>query len=107
MSTNYDSSAVGVVYCRANNLTIEYPLNALPKVTISQEYAVKLADNSIVVTGPAPSFTFTADMVNHATDPVALVNPTTGANLGANTTLQQTMLAILAVVRQQQIINNP
>jgi len=107
MSTNYNSSSVGVPYVRANNITIQNPPGSLPIVTISQSNAVKLADGSIVELGPAPSFSFALDLATNATTPIPLVDPTTGAALGANTTLQAIMIGMLAVIRQQQVIVNP
>ena len=103
---NYDSSQVGVPYCRVNNIVIQYPPIGIPMVTLEQESAVKLADNSIVRLGVLPSISFSLDMISNAASPIALINPTTGANLGANTNLQQVMLGILAVIRQQQLLLN-
>jgi len=106
-TTNYNSSAVGVPYVRANNITIQYPENQIPTVTVAQELAVKLADNTIAHLGPFESITFTLDMVNNATAPVPLVDPTSGAALGPSTNLQSILLGILAIIRQQQNIQNP
>jgi hypothetical protein len=106
-TTNYNSTNTGVPYVRANNITIQYPANGLPIVTISQANAVKLADGSIVEISAAPSISFPLDMVVNATTNIALVDPTSGANLGANTNLQSIMLGILAVIRQQQLLKNP
>jgi hypothetical protein len=103
---NYNSSQIGIKYIRANNITIQYPENGVPTVTVSQENAVKLADNTIVAISPAESISFQLDLVGNGTTPIPLVDPTTGANLGANTTLQQLMLGMLAVIRQQQLIQN-
>ena len=102
MLENYDSTAVGVPYIRVGNIAIQYPISGIPQVTISQTTAIRLADNSIIELGYKNSISFSLDMVNNANTPIPLVHPTTGADLGANTTLQQLMLGVLAVVRQQQ-----
>lgn len=99
---NYDSSAVGVPYVRVPRLEIDYSNNAFPKVTIQQSLAVKLADGSIRELEPVPEIIATFDMATQGTTPIPLVDPTTGAPLGMNTTLQQVMLSILAVVRKEQ-----
>lgn len=103
---NYDSTNVGVPYIRANNIEIQYSANGIATVTVNQALAVKLADNSVTEIGQIQSISFILDMANNATTPVPLVDPSSGANLGANTTLQQTMLSILAVIRQHQIAQN-
>jgi hypothetical protein len=107
MATNYNSSSVGVPYVRANNINIQYDATGIPTVVISQATAIKLADGTVAEIQQIHSFAVTLDMVNNLTTPIALVDPTTGANLGANTNLEQVMLGILAVVRQQQLLNNP
>ncbi len=105
--TNYNSTNVGVPYVRCNNVTISYPDNGVPSVTIQQASAVKLADGSVTEISQIQSISFTLDMINNGTVAIPLVDPTSGANLGANTNLQQIMLGILAVIRQQQITQNP
>jgi len=107
MATNYNSSNVGVIYVRCNKITIEYPDNGVPTVVAEQAKAVKLADGTVQEIDQINSIVFNLDMVNNATTAIPLVDPTTGANLGANTSLQSTMLAILAVLRQQQLLQNP
>ncbi len=107
MPANYNSSEVGVPYIRANNIAIQYPPNGVPTVFVSQALAVKLADGSVAELGSTTSFSFTPDMVGNSTTPIPLVDPTTGAELGANTNLQSIMLGILAVIRQHQVVENP
>ncbi len=104
---NYDSSQVGVPYIRCNNIHVDYPDNGVPTIKVEQALAVKLADGSITEIAQMQSISFTLDMIGHATSPIPIVNPTTGGNLGMNTNLQQVMLGILAVIRQQQLIQNP
>lgn len=106
MPANYDSTNVGVPYIRVNNIAIQYPPNSLPVVFITQVNAVKLADGTIVELGAAEGLSFTVDMIGNANTPIPLVDPTSGAGLGADTTLQGIMLSILAVIRQQQLIYN-
>ena len=106
MSTNYNSTAVGVPYIRACNITIQYPDSGIPTITIEQEKAVKLADNSIVRIGSIPSIEFSLNIADNTTQ-IPLVDPTSGSNIGLNTTTQMTMLAVLAIIRQQQLLQNP
>lgn len=103
---NYDSSQIGVPYIRSNGIVIHYSTSAQASVTVYQALAVKLADGTSTEIAPCPPITFNLDIPS-GTTAIPLVDPTTGANLGANTTLQQVMLGILAVIRQQQSIQNP
>lgn len=99
---NYDSSSVGVPYVRVPRLEIDYTNNAFPKVTIQQSLAVKLADGSIRELEPVPEIIAVFDMAADGNTPIPIPDPTTGNPLGINTTLQQVMLSILAVVRKEQ-----
>lgn len=103
MPQNYDSTEVGVPYVRSHEIRIFYPENNLaPSVVIGQKMAVKLADGSIRSLEELTPINVTFDMAADGTTPIPLVDPTSGAPLGANTTLQQVMLGILAVVRREQ-----
>ena len=106
MSSNFDSTVVGVPYVRGMQVVVNWPDGAeqnRPIVTISQCTAVKLADGSVRNLDVIAPLVFTVDLTNHGNDPIPLVNPGNGANLGANTTANSTMLAMLAVIRQAQI----
>ena len=105
MSTNYDSSQVGVPYVRANKIIIDYSETGMPEVVVEQALAVKLADGTIREFDQIQSFSLVLNLQD--TTPIPLVDPTTGANLGANTTLGQVMLGILAVIRKNQLTVNP
>lgn len=101
---NYNGSAVGVPYVRSHRIVINYPPSpAMPNAVIEQTLAVKLADGSVVKLGDLATINVTMDMVNDGNVPIPLVSPDTGEPLGANTTLTNTMLSILAVVRSKQI----
>lgn len=103
MPQNYDSTQVGVPYVRANKVEIFYPVtNRHPQAIISQQLAVKMADGTIRPLEDIPPITVTFDMLTDGTVPIPLVDPTSGVTLGVNTTLQQVMLGILAVVRREQ-----
>lgn len=102
MAQNYNSTEVGVPYVRVRQLTVDYTNNAFPKATIEQSLAVKLKDGTIHEMSRIPELIVTFDMVADGTNPIPLVDPTTGAPLGPSVTLQQVMLSILAVVRQEQ-----
>jgi hypothetical protein len=106
-TTNYNSSAAGTPYVRANQILIEYPENGVPVVSITQELAVVLANGTVASLGPFQSIVFTPDMVNNLTTAIPVVDPTTGAATGATTNYQTIMLGILAAIRQQQLISNP
>jgi len=104
MPQNYDSTSVGVPYVRAHRIEIFYPEDSrYPSAIIGQKLAVKLADGSVRSLEDLPSLNVTFDMAADGTTPIALVDPTTGNALGANTTLQQVMLGVLAVVRKEQL----
>lgn len=108
MATNYDASQVGVPYVRAGRVLIDYPdKNATPRAVVEQVLVVKLADGTIRELEDLNSLNITMDLVNHGTDPIPLVSPTTGAALGANTNLNTVMVQILAVIRANQIVMNP
>ena len=101
---NYDSSQVGVPYVRVHKIIIHYPDNGqLPWAVIDQSLAVKLADGTIRKIEDLPSLQRAFDLANDGSDPIPLVSPETGAALGADTSLNQVMLAILAVVRKEQL----
>lgn len=101
---NYDSSAVGVPYVRAHRLIIDYPDNNLPpRVKIEQSLAVKLADGTVRKIEDVLPLDRAIDMQNAGTDPIPIVDPTTGLPVGANTSLNSVMVQILAVVRQEQL----
>ncbi len=106
-NTNYNSTNVGVPYVRCNNIQLQYPENGIPHVLIDQALAVKLADGTVREIEQLQSLSFVLDLQNSPTTPIPLIDPTSGASLGANTTLQQVMLGILAVIRQQQLTQNP
>lgn len=102
---NFDASQVAVPYVRANRIVIDYPpAPAMPSVVIEQDLAVKLADGSVRSLEALSPLNISLDMLNDGNLPIPLVNPEDGAALGANTSLNQTMLAILAVVRSKQIL---
>ena len=104
MPQNYDSTQVGVPYVRAHHIEIFYPEDSRrPQVIIRQKLAVKLADGTVRSLEGLPEITKTFDMATEGTVPVPMVDPTSGAPLGADTTLQQTMLANLAIVRKLQL----
>lgn len=101
---NYDSSQVGVPYVRANGINIQYPISGIPFVTVAQERAVKLSDGTIASLGDAGSISFEVNLKDNTLIP--LVDPTTGAHLGQNVLSVQVMLSILAIIRQQQLLQN-
>ena len=111
MSRNYDSTEVGVVYDRAHRIIIHYPESGtelLPWATIEQSEAVKLADGTVRRLDNLPSLQRSFNLTDDGNLPIPLVDPVTGAQIvGPNgpmfTTLNQVMLGILAVVRQEQV----
>lgn len=104
MTANYDASVVGVPYIRGTQVVINWPdQGGMPVGQITQCMAVKLADGTVRNLETIPPLTITLDLTNHGTDAIPLVNPSNGAPLGANTTLNTAMLNVLAVIRQAQI----
>jgi hypothetical protein len=103
MASNYDTSQVGVPYDRGYKITINYPDSGLPpSMEIVQGLAVKLADGSIRKLQELPTISRSIDLANAGNDPIPMVDPATGAPLGQNTTLNMTMLHLLACIRQEQ-----
>ena len=100
MPLNYNGSQVGVPYVRYPRIIINYPPGVLPSVRIDRELAVLLADGSVRALEALDSVTADIDLPNNGDAPVPLVNPSTGESLGADTSLNQTFLAVLAVARQ-------
>lgn len=104
MPQNYDSTNVGVPYVRAHKVEIFYPVtNRYPQAIIGQQLAVKMADGTVRPLEELTPLTVTFDMAIDGATPIPLVDPTSGAPLGMDTTLQQVMLGILAVVRSEQV----
>lgn len=104
MTANYDASVVGVPYVRGTQVVINWPdQGGVPVGQVTQCMAVKLADGTIRNLETIAPLIINLDMATHGTDPIPLINPNTGANLGANTNLNTAMLNVLAVIRQAQI----
>lgn len=100
---NYDASQVGVPYVRVDKITIHYPDGGqVPWAVIDQTLAVKLADGTVRTLQRLSPLQRAFDLQNDGNLPIPLVDPTTGAPLGPNTTLNTVMLNILAVVRKEQ-----
>lgn len=105
--TNYDGSQVGVPYVRVHRVTIRWPdSEATPSAFIEQSEGVKLADGTIRTLGPLPNIDVHLDFAGNGDTPIPLVNPEDGTPLGIDTTLNQAFLAVLAVVRAEQIKAN-
>lgn len=102
MTMNYNASQVGVPYVRVNNISITYPTQGNPVVGLNQTLAIKGADDTIYEIGQLETLRAEIDLVADGTTPIPLVSPEDASFLGTDTTLQQTFLAILAVVRHIQ-----
>jgi hypothetical protein len=103
MSINYDSTVVGVPYVRAQRIIINYPdAGKSPSATIEQSLAVKMLDGTVRQLENINAINVTFDFANDGSTNIPLVHPDSGLPIGANTTLNNTMLAILAVVRSEQ-----
>lgn len=103
---NYDPSQVGVPYVRVSRLVIEWPDSAespMPNAVMEQTLAVKLADGSVRTLEKMEPIGIPLDFLNNGNEPIPLVNPETAQPLGMDTTLNQAMLAVLAVIRKYQI----
>ncbi|MDE2102832.1 MAG: hypothetical protein KGL39_36650 [Patescibacteria group bacterium] len=105
MSANYDASKVGVPYVRVTGLNIVYPDGAggQPSAQVFQAEAVVLADGTSRTLRQLDTLNITLDFASHGNDPVPIVDPTSGAALGVNTTMNQTFASVLAIIRQVQI----
>jgi len=106
MSLNYDPSQVGVPYIRAQRIVITWPDGGqAPAATIEQSWAVKLADGTVRKLADFPQIDATLDFTQ-GDAPIPLVNPENAQPLGADTTLNQAFLAVLAIVRKEQHEHN-
>ncbi len=105
---NFDASPIGVPFLRVYQINIAYPDNKqIPVAYVQQGMAVQLADGSIRKIEEIETLTINLDLASDGKKPVPLVNPNTGAYLGASTTLNNVMLQIFAVVRQSQALAYP
>ncbi len=109
MSANYDSSAVGVPYVRGTQVIINYPdgFGGEPVASVTQSNAIILADGTIRNLNAIQTLTIPLDFVDNGNTPIPMVDPTSGADLGENTTLNNIYLQVLAIVRQEQVASNP
>lgn len=109
MAANYDNTIVGNPFVRVNQIVINYPDgNLSPSATIYQTLAVKLVDGTARALQELSPINVTFDLAGHGNDPIQMVDLNTGADLvGQTTTLNQVLLSILAVVRQQQLLQSP
>lgn len=122
--TNYDTRTVGVPYLRVPRIEIGYPppgSGESPDVTLTQVWAVKLANDGIQVLRnqpPVPVINTPIDATSQA--PIPLVDPDSGEPLAQTTrdaiagaiasgvvTMPIAMLVILAVARSIQTAHNP
>lgn len=108
MPRNYDSSEPGVPYTRIANLAIEYPADDSPGVPmvrlIAQEVeAVKMADGSRRTLRSQSSLAATLDTAAQWTQPLPLIDETTGLPTGQFTSRHTAMLHLLACIRAEQV----
>jgi hypothetical protein len=107
MSINYDSTAVGVPYVRANKITVIWPTTGgIPSAVIEQALAVKLADGSVRELQQMETLTANLDLAAVGESAIPLVHPTTGQTIGS-TKLNTVMLQVLAAIRSIQVGANP
>lgn len=100
---NYNASEVGVPYCRANRITINYPdNNTAPSLTIEQSMAVKLKDGTVRRLEELQPISSVIDFTK-VQDPIQLVDLETGLPQSANTNLGEVFTAVLAFVRNEQV----
>lgn len=100
---NYNGSQVGVPYVRAPRITINYEPSGRTTATIEQALAVKLADGSVRQLEALPALTCELDFANDGDTPVPMISPDDASPLGADTTLNQAFLAVLAIVHDRQV----
>ncbi len=104
---NYNTTIVGEPYVRVHRLIINWPdsaLHQLPTATLEQSLAVKLASGAIRTLEPVPTIEVAINMEDDGNTPIPLVDFETGELLGVDTTLNQVMLGVLAVIRSRQIV---
>lgn len=101
---NYDASKIGVPYVRAHRIVIEYPDSGKnPSAAIYQSMAIRLADGTIKNIENIEALNVEFDFALNGSTLIPLVNPDDASHLGTDTTLINTMLSILAVVRSEQL----
>jgi len=97
-----------VPFVRAHRIEIDYPdSTGIPEATVYQSLAVVLADGSTRSIQPLAPMMLKLDLKAYGNDPIPLISPSTAKHLGADTSLNQVFLGILAVVRQAQIAAEP
>lgn len=103
---NYDASQMGKPYVRAHRLIINYPIKGeLPSVRIDQSLALVDIDGNMHKLQELNSIDVTLDLATNGSEPIPLVDPSTGATIpNVFTNLNQVMLCLLAVVRKQQLL---
>jgi len=100
---NYDASQVGVPYVRAHRVTVNWPESGqMPTAVVEQSLGVKLADGTVRELEKLSDLTIPLDF-SRGNDPIPLVNPEDGSPYGADTSINQAFLAVLAVIRAAQI----
>jgi hypothetical protein len=104
MSANYNGSQIGVPYVRTSQLVIDWPdNNKKPRASIVQCTAVKLADGTIRELDKLPQVDVELDFAVDGNTPVPMISPEDASPLGADTTLNQAFVAVLAIVHDRQL----
>jgi hypothetical protein len=110
-TTQYDATVIGGMRVDVSRVLIDYAQSGIPTVNVIQTGAVTMADGSVqwipLPPNVSSTLTFQLDLVNNAATPIPEVDFTTGATLSTNTSLEQVLLGVLAIIRQQQNISNP
>jgi hypothetical protein len=102
MANNYDASQVGVPYVRIPSFTLDYPSPGNARVEAQEVSAVKLANGEVKVIDKIGVLAFRIQS-HQLAETFPLINPDTGANLGASMSYQQLMIGITSALRKAQI----
>ena len=98
---NFDTTT-GQPYTRIDEVTIVYPENGAATVTYAEREAIRLPDGTVrFLEGDPRRYTMTIPPMDQR---IPLVNPLTGeAIAGASTSAQEIMIALTAILRQDQV----
>lgn len=105
MSRNYNATA-GLPYTRVDKLEIEY-LQGAAQVRLHESTSVVLGGKVLKLAGGESLFAAHLPINSQtAIEPIPLIDPTTGQPTGATTTLNEAVMILTAICRQQQLLRD-
>ncbi len=102
MPRNYDTRN-HQIFPRVERIEIQYPASGVPSIAYTERQAVVLEGHTQFLDGQAQLIGLRINPPNFA-DRIPLVNPATGEEIpGQTTSLQDVLMAITAVLRNDQL----